>query len=81
VDVGGVAFDIAMVVAALLFLFTAWALITGKHDRYYQQFRRDGIPPKELRDPRRMRKSRKKQTFDTGLGNFVGADKREIRGK
>jgi hypothetical protein len=28
VDEGGVAFDIAMVVAALLFLLTAWALIT-----------------------------------------------------
>jgi len=37
-------FDILSGIAAVLFLWTAWAIITGRHDRYYRQFRRHGFP-------------------------------------
>lgn len=58
---GGVAFDIVTVIAALLFLLTAWALITGKHDRYYRQFRRHGTPARGPSDSHRNAKSVKKR--------------------
>jgi hypothetical protein len=41
----GVFSNVVSTIAAILFLLTAWAIITGKHDRYYRQFRRHGIPP------------------------------------
>ena len=53
---GGIVFDIVSGIAAVLFLLTAWAIITGRHDRYYRQFRRFGFPPGARMDRPRTKK-------------------------
>jgi uncharacterized membrane protein YbaN (DUF454 family) len=58
---GGVIFDIVSTMAAVLFLLTAWAIITGRHDRYYRQFRRQGIPEKKHREWHRITKNGKSE--------------------
>jgi hypothetical protein len=40
---GGVVFAIASAIGGVLLLLTGWAIITGKHDRYYERFSRQGI--------------------------------------
>jgi hypothetical protein len=56
---GGIVFDIVSTIAAVLFLLTAWAIITGRRDRYYRQFRRLGLPPDVRSDRHRTIKSAK----------------------
>jgi hypothetical protein len=42
-------FSVVSVIAAILFVLSGWLIITGKHNRYFRQFRRHGIPPPERR--------------------------------
>jgi hypothetical protein len=37
--------DIGWGFGAVLLLLAAWAIVTGRHDRYYKQFRHHGEPP------------------------------------
>ncbi len=42
---GGIVVDVVWAIAAVLLLLSAWAIITGRDERYYRQFRRHGLPP------------------------------------
>ncbi len=42
---GGIVVDVVWAIAAVLLLLSAWAIITGRDERYYRQFRRHGLSP------------------------------------